>query len=500
MPRTQAEAAVSDPSVEHLDVLVVGAGISGIDAAYHLSTLRPGTSFAVLEALGGYGGTWLVHRYPGIRSDSDLYTFGYGWHPWVGPPIATAEQIQSYLGEVLEEHDLARHIRYHHRIDSASWSSGDARWTVEATRTDTGEHVRLTAGFLWMCQGYYRLDQGYTPDWPGRERFAGTVVHPQTWPEDLDLSGKDVLVIGSGATTATLVPAIADTCAHVTVLQRSPTYFYAGPNANELADLLRGLEVPDEWVHEIVRRKNLADLRELVQLSLDEPELVRTELIRMVAELLPPDYDVDRHFTPRYDPWRQRVAFVPDGDLFAGISSGKATMVTDEIASFDEGGVVLASGDRIDADVVVTATGFQLSVLGGIEFTVDGEEIDLSTSVTYRGAMFTGVPNLLWVFGYFRASWTLRADLLAAFTCRLLDHMDELGVRSVTPRLRPEDADMRLGPWIDPANFDPGYLRRSMHLMPHSGDRPEWQHSQDYWAEREAFPAADLDDGCLVYG
>ena len=270
-----SRAAVSDPSVEHLDVLVVGAGISGIDAAYHLSTLRPGTSFAVLEASEATGAPgWST----GTRASAPTATCtrsGTAGSPWVGPPIATAEQIQSYLGEVLEEHDLARHIRYHHRIDSASWSSGDARWTVEATRTDTGEHVRLTAGFLWMCQGYYRLDQGYTPEWPGRERFAGTVVHPQTWPEDLDLAGKDVLVIGSGATTATLVPAIADTCAHVTVLQRSPTYFYAGPNANELADMLRGLELPDEWVHEIVRRKKLVDLRELIQLSLDEPELVK---------------------------------------------------------------------------------------------------------------------------------------------------------------------------------------------------------------------------------
>jgi cation diffusion facilitator CzcD-associated flavoprotein CzcO len=480
-------------------VLVVGAGISGIDAAYHLSTRRPGATFAVLEALGGYGGTWLVHRYPGVRSDSDLYTFGYGWKPWSGPPIATADEIQTYLGEVLEEHDLARHIRYHHRIDSASWSGEENRWTVVVTRTDTGETLRLTAGFLWMCQGYYRHDEGYTPDWPGLDRFAGTVVHPQTWPDDLDLADKQVLVIGSGATTATLVPAIADHCAHVTVLQRSPTYFYAGPNANELADMLNVLELPEEWVHEIVRRKLLLDLHELVKLSLDEPELVRDELIRMVTELLPEGYDVATHFTPRYDPWRQRVAFVPDGDLFAGISAGLATMVTDQIDHLDERGVVLASGDRIDADVIITATGFNLSVLGGIDFSVDGVPLDLATTVTYRGAMFTGVPNMIWVFGYFRASWTLRADLLAAFVCRLLDHMDELGVHRVTPRLRPEDADMAVGPWIDPADFNPGYLQRSMHLMPRSGDKPEWRHSQDYWSERVLFPEADLDDGCLVY-
>ncbi len=254
----------SEAPPEYVDVLVVGAGISGIDAAYHLSTRRPGSSFAVLEALGGFGGTWRIHRYPGIRSDSDLYTFGYGFKPWVGPPVATADEIQTYLGEVIEEHDLARHIRYHHRIDSASWSGEENRWTVEVTRTDTGEALRLTAGFLWMCQGYYRHAEGYTPDWPGLARFAGTVVHPQTWPEDLDLAGKQVVVIGSGATTATLVPAIADRCGHVTVLQRSPTYFYAGPNTNELADVLRQLELPDEWVHEIVRRKILFDTHALV--------------------------------------------------------------------------------------------------------------------------------------------------------------------------------------------------------------------------------------------
>jgi len=499
MDRTDGADSQPGPPVEHVDVLVVGAGISGIDAAYHLTTRRPGTSFVVLEALESFGGTWLTHRYPGTRSDSDLYTFGYEFKPWVGPPIATAGEILTYLGEVIDEHGLAGAIRYHHRIDSASWSSADARWTVDATRTDTGAACRFTASFLWMCQGYYRHAEGYTPDWPGLDRFSGPVVHPQTWPDDLDLEGKEVVVIGSGATTATLVPAIAGTCGHITVLQRSPTYFYAGPNVNELADMLRLLELPEEWVHEIVRRKLLFDAHALIGLSLDEPELVKEELITMVAELLPPDYDVATHFTPRYQPWRQRVAFIPDGDLFAGISSGKATMVTDEIESFDEHGILLRSGGRVDADVVITATGFNLSVLGDIAFTIDGEPLDLSTTVSYRGLMFTGVPNMAWIFGYFRASWTLRADLVCAFVCRLLDHMDELGARRVTPGLRQEDADMEMGAWIDPENFNPGYLQRSMHLMPKRGDKPEWQHSQDYWTEKVLFPEADLDDGCLVY-
>ena len=372
----------TDGGVEHVDVLVVGAGISGIDAAYHLSTQRPGTSFLVLEGLASFGGTWLTHRYPGARSDSDLYTFGYGWKPWVGPPIAAAGEILSYLGEVIEEHELDDHIRYRHRIDSASWSSEEARWTVRATRTDSGERRTFTAGFLWMCQGYYRHDTGHTPDWPGFDRFAGQVVHPQPWTDDLDLEGREVLVIGSGATTATLVPAIADTCSHVTVLQRSPTYFYAKSNTNELADILNVLDLPEDLVHDIVRRKVLYDFRVLIELSLDEPELVRDELIRLVAEQLPPGYDVATHFTPDYLPWRQRVAVVPEGDLFAGISACRASMVTDGIESFDESGVVLTSGGRVDADVVITATGFDLSVLGDIDFTVDGEPLDQASTVT----------------------------------------------------------------------------------------------------------------------
>ena len=486
-------------AAEHVDVLVIGAGISGVDAAHHLRTRRPGTTFVVLDSLESFGGTWLTHRYPGIRSDSDLYTFGYGWKPWVGPPIATGGEILDYLGEVIADEGLAPFIRYRHRIDSASWSGDDNLWTVEATRTDTGARCTFTTGFLWMCQGYYRHARGHTPDWTGFERFGGQVVHPQTWPEDLELEGKDVVVIGSGATTATLVPAIADRCGHVTVLQRSPTYFYAGPNANELADMLRQLDLPDEWVHEIVRRKLLFDSHALIELSLDEPDLVKDELIRMVTELLPEGYDVATHFTPRYDPWRQRVAFVPDGDLFAGISAGEATMVTDVIDHFVEDGIVLGSGDELHADVVITATGFDLCVLGDVDVSIDGEPLDLSSTVSYRGMLFTGVPNLAWVFGYFRASWTLRADLVCDFVCRLLDHMDELGAQRVTPRLRPEDLGRELGPWIDPDNFNPGYLQRSMHLLPRRIATPEWEHSQDYWSERETIPAADLDDGCLRF-
>jgi cation diffusion facilitator CzcD-associated flavoprotein CzcO len=482
-----------------VDVLVVGAGISGIGAAYHLQEQRPGTTYAIVEALDSYGGTWLVHRYPGVRSDSDLYTFGYRFKPWTGPPIATAEQILKYLGEVIEENGIAEHIHYGHRITGATWSSDESRWTVEAVCADSGETRRFRAGFLWMCQGYYRHDRGYTPEWPGFDRYRGRVVHPQTWPEDLDLSDQRVLVIGSGATAATLVPAIADRCAHITVLQRSPTYFWSGENRNELADTLRELDVPEEWVHEIVRRKILHDQEAVTRLSFEDPDLLRAELIRGVREQLEPGYDVDTHFSPRYRPWQQRLAFVPDGDLFAGIRAGKASMVTDEIETFTETGVQTRSGQVIDADVIITATGFDLSVMGDVPFVVDGRPVSWSDSVTYRGMMFTGVPNLVWVFGYFRASWTLRVDLVCDFVCRLLAHLEELGATRVTPELRPSEVDLPRLPFIDADNFNPGYLRRSMDRMPARLDAPEWQHTQDYWTERDALPAADLDDGCLRY-
>ncbi len=308
-----------------------------------------------------------------------------------------------------------------------------------------------------------------------------------------------MVVIGSGATAATLVPAIAGECAHVTMLQRSPTYFISRPNVNETADMLRELDIPEEWTHEIVRRKNLKDQAEMTQLALEWPDLARDELIRLVREELPEGYDVEKHFTPKYRPWQQRLAFIPNGDLFAGIRSGQASVVTDEIETFNETGILTTSGEQLDADVIITATGFDLSVLGDIAFTVDGEPVNFANTITYRGMMFTGVPNLLWVFGYFRASWTLRADLIGDLVCRLLHHMDDLGVHKVTPQLRPEDADMEIGSWIDPENFNPGYLMRSQHLMPKRGDKPEWQHTQDYWTEKDALPALDLDDGCLIY-
>jgi cation diffusion facilitator CzcD-associated flavoprotein CzcO len=498
MRESTIEQATAPP--EHFDVLIVGAGISGIGAAYHLSKRCPNKSFVALDMQESFGGTWWTHRYPGIRSDSDLYTFGYGFKPWTGPPIATAAEIIGYMAEVIRENNLAGRIRYRHKILSAHWSSLDNLWTIKAIRTDTRENLRFTANFLFMCQGYYRHSQGYMPNWPLVETFKGRLVHSETWPEDLDYKNKKVVVIGSGATAATIIPAIADACAHVTMLQRSPTFFITGRNVNDLAETLRQLQIDEAWIHEIVRRKILYDQAAFTRRCAQEPDAVAGELIGVVRNCLGPDYDVEKHFTPKYRPWRQRIAFIPDADLFKGIVSGKASVVTDEIERFDETGILLKSGERLEADIIVAATGFNINVLGDIEFVIDGKPLLFSDTVTYRGMMFTGLPNLVWVFGYFRASWTLRADMVAEFVCRLLEHMDRIGARSVSVALRALDRDMPLLPWIDPENFNPGYMMRAMHLLPKRGDKPEWQHNQDYWSEKDQIPTIDLCDAAFVYG
>ena len=497
--QTQVHAD-SPARTEHFDVLIAGAGISGVGAAYHLTTQCPGTSFVALETQKTFGGTWSTHRYPGIRSDSDLHTFGYRFKPWTSAPIASAAEILKYMGDVIAENDLARHIRYQHTITSAKWSSAENLWTIEAVRNDSGEKLRFTTNFFWMCQGYYRHTEGYTPEWKDMAKFKGPIIHPQKWPEDLDYRNKRVVVIGSGATAATLIPAMANDCAHVTMLQRSPTYFRTGRNAIEIAETLRQLQVDEKWIHEITRRKILFDQDAFTRKTFEEPEAAKKDLLSAVEAYLGPDYDIATHFTPKYRPWRQRIAFIPDGDLFQGIKSGKASVVTDEIDRFTEKGILLKSGKELEADIIITATGFHLSANGDIEFAVDGKKLDFADTVTYRGMMFTGVPNLVWVFGYFRASWTLRVDLVADFVCRLLQHMKATGARKVTPQLRPEDHNMPLLPWIDPENFNPGYMMRGMHLLPKRGDKPEWQHNQDYWAEKDEFPNIDLNDRAFVYG
>jgi len=499
-----SEAPDLNPLPEQLDVLIIGAGISGVGAACHLQQQCPNKLFALVDEQANFGGTWRTHNYPGIRSDSDLFTFGYRFKPWRGDPIASGDQILQYMDEVIHEHKLGGRIHYRHRVTKAQWLSSEACWHVEILHAPAeGNPVvrQVRCQFLWMCQGYYRQAEGYTPDWPGMKDFAGHIVHPQQWPKDFDLSGRRVVVIGSGATAATLVPSLAGNCAHVTMLQRSPTWFATGRNANELADTLRELDIPHEWTHEIVRRKVLHDQANIQRHCIQAPDAVAAELLAAVREALGPEHAhlADVHFKPAYRPWQQRLAYVPNGDLFKAIRTGLASVTTGQIDRFVPEGIRLSNGEILPADVIVTATGFNLNVLGDIAFQIDGKPLDFAGSVTWRGAMFTGLPNLLWVFGYFRASWTLRADLLGDFFCKLVQHMDNKGVRSVVPRLRPEDQGMTLSPWVRPDNFNPGYLARSMHQLPSQGDRAPWLHLQDYSIDKDELPAAALDDGSLIF-
>ncbi len=482
-----------------VDVLIVGAGISGIDAAYHLQREFPDRTFELVDRQQSFGGTWRTHKYPGIRSDSDLYTFGFSWKPWTGVPIATADEILAYLDEAIDEQDIRRHIRYRKSVVKAEWSSDSSHWAVTIHDLDTSERETVICNFMWMCQGYYRHEKGYTPDFPGMNDFAGAIVHPQEWPEDLDYRDKKVVVIGSGATAATLIPAMAQDCRHITMLQRSPTYFFARPNNNELADALAPLDLPEQWTHEIMRRKSLHDQKTITHRSFADPEGLRDDLLSTAQYYLGENYPIDPHFTPHYRPWRQRLAVVPDGDLFKSIRAGQASVVTDQIESFMHDGIQLKSGQALEADVIITATGFNMCVLGDIDFVIDGEPLDVSQCVGHRGIMYTGVPNLAWMFGYLRTSWTMRADLIAGFVCRIFQHMDDNHYEVVTPQLRAEDADMPLLPFIDEENFNAGYLMRSMHLLPKQGDREPWVFSQDYYTEKHTIAATDLEDGSLQY-
>ncbi|WFL76226.1 NAD(P)/FAD-dependent oxidoreductase [Altererythrobacter arenosus] len=493
----------SQPDAIHVDVLIVGAGISGIGSAYHLQDQCPWASYEILEMKETFGGTWETHKYPGVRSDSDLYTFGYRFKPWIGPPIANGEEILKYMGEVIEENGIGEHIRYGHRITRCAFSRGTNLWTVEAERLSDGALQRFTCNFLWMCQGYYDHETPYIPpEWreKGLDDFRGDFVHAQLWDPDYDFSGKRILVIGSGATAATVVPEFAEKAAHVTMLQRSPTYFYCSENKNELADRLREVGIDEPTIHRVVRQQIMHDQDLMTRRCIEEPDAVFEELKELVRAFTgKPDFEFEPHFTPKYRVWQQRLAFCPDGDVFRAAVAGKLTVVTDTIERFTETGVRTASGEEIEADLIVAATGFQLSVMGGIPFEVDGAAIDWHDTVTYRGMMFTGVPNMAWVFGYFRASWTLRVDMLGDFVCALLNRMKDKGVARVEVALRPEDRDMELLPWIEADNFNPGYLMRGLDKLPRRGDKPEWRHNQDYWREREEIPTIDLDGAEFVY-
>ncbi|MCB1644093.1 MAG: NAD(P)/FAD-dependent oxidoreductase [Pseudomonadales bacterium] len=486
-------------SETHVDVVIVGAGISGIGSAYHLQDQCPEKSYAILEMKDTFGGTWETHKYPGVRSDSDLYTFGYRFKPWVGAPIASAEEILKYMNEVIEENGIAQHINYGHRIVNCAFSRESNLWTVTAVRQSDNQTVVFTCNFLWMCQGYYDHENPYVPEWPGMDQYKGQFVHAQLWDPNIDYTGKKVLVIGSGATAATVIPAFAEKAEHVTMLQRSPTYFFCSENKNELADRLREIGIDEPTIHRVVRAQIMYDQDMMTRRCQEEPDAVFEELKMLVRMYAGEDFQFEPHFTPKYRVWQQRLAFCPEGDIFRAAVEGKLTPVTDTLETFTEKGVRTSSGEEIEADIIVAATGFNLSVMGNIPFEVDGEAVDWSKTVNYRGMMFTGVPNLLWVMGYFRASWTLRVDMLGDFVCNLLNHMDAKGVQRVEVALRKEDADMELLPWIESDNFNPSYLMRGLDQMPRRGSKPEWRHNQDYWRERDEIPNINLDSEEFIY-
>lgn len=488
-----------EQSVSHVDVLIVGSGLSGIGIAHHIRDRFPDKSVMILERKPTFGGTWHTHTYPGIRSDSDLYTFGYRFKPWNGNPIASGAEILRYLGQVIDETGLAPLIRYGRQVRRADWSSETARWRVEVEDLSSGEVSVIEAGWLSLCTGYYDHEQGYVPDFEGMEDFRGRIVHPQKWPGDLDLAGKRVVVIGSGATAATLVPELAEKAAHVTMLQRSPTYFWAAPNRFAPADWARAIGIPDRKVHAAMRWFMLWQLRRVQDLAARNPEKAAAKMIRGVRKELPKGFDVKTHFTPRYAPWNQRLAFIPEGNLFAAIREGRADVVTDTTERFTENGVMTGSGTELEADIVVTATGFNLKVLDNLPITVDGQTVDVSARLSHRGVMLQDVPNKFFVFGYLRTSWTMRVELVADYICRLLEHMRATGADIVTPHLRPQEADMAHKTWIPDDVFSAGYIARGRHLMPQQGDSGPWQFTPDYYLERESLPAAPLDDGTLVY-
>ncbi|AXJ96323.1 MULTISPECIES: NAD(P)/FAD-dependent oxidoreductase [unclassified Sphingomonas] len=473
---------------EHVDVVIVGAGLSGVGQAYHLQRRCPDRRYVILEGRGAMGGTWDLFRYPGVRSDSDMHTLGFAFQPWTeAKAIADGASIRDYIEATAREHGIDRHIRYRHHVRAASWSTPDARWTVEATGPD-GEAVTITCDFLCMCSGYYDYAQGHTPDFPDSTRFAGRIVHPQFWPDDLDYAGRRVVVIGSGATAVTLVPEMAKTAAHVTMLQRSPTYVVSRPAEDGIANWLRA-RLPHNLAYGITRWKNVLLGMVFYRIARKRPEKFKQRLIGMVRDHLGPDYDVDTHFTPRYNPWDQRLCLVPDADLFAAIRDGRASVVTGTIDRFTETGIRLSSGEALAADIIVTATGLQLQLLSDIVFSRDGQRIDLSQAVQYKGMMFSDVPNLAYTFGYTNASWTLKADLVATYVCRLLNTMRRRGLRQATPRIA--DPAMGRAPFVD---FTSGYVARAAHFLPSQGTRKPWRLNQNYALDVLALRFGSLDD------
>jgi cation diffusion facilitator CzcD-associated flavoprotein CzcO len=479
--------------MEHFDVLIVGAGLSGVGAACHLTSDCPDKRFAILEGRGAMGGTWDLFRYPGVRSDSDMYTLGYKFRPWSSPKaIADGPSILAYIRETADEYGVDRLVRYDHRVRRASWSSADARWTVEAEVGPEKQVVEFTCGFLFLCTGYYEYENGYTPQWPGVERFAGRIVHPQKWPEDLDYTGKRVVVIGSGASAVTLVPAMAERAAHVTMLQRSPTYVLTLPAEDRVANWLRG-HLPARSAYALARWKNVLTQLFFYGLSRRRPDLMKRLIAKGVRKGVGPDYDLE-HFTPSYNPWDQRLCFVPDSDLFLVIRDGRASVVTDQIESFTETGLSLRSGEHLDADVIVTATGLVLRLMSGLQLVVDDRPVDLSKTMAYKGMMYSDVPNLASALGYTNASWTLKCDLTAEYVVRLLKHMDEHGYAQCTPRRN--DPTVTEQPILD---FSSGYVQRALHTLPRQGSKTPWRLHQNYVKDIAMLRFGSVEDSAMEF-
>jgi monooxygenase len=479
-------------TAEHVDVLVVGAGLSGIGAACHLQEECPDKTYAILESRDAIGGTWDLFRYPGVRSDSDMFTLGYSFRPWTGSrAIADGASIRTYIRDTAREHGVEDRIRFHHQVLAADWSSADARWTVTARRTDTGETVQLTCSWLSMCSGYYRYDEGFRPEFAGEEEFGGEVIHPQRWPEDFDAAGKRIVVIGSGATAVTLVPSLAPEAEHVTMVQRTPSYVLSLPGRDALAEWLR-TKLPATVTYPIVRWKNVLVSTLFYQFSRRRPAAARRMIRRLTQKQLP-GFDVDTHFNPPYDPWDQRLCLVPDGDLFRTLRRGDASIATGRIARFTAKGVELESGEHLDADVIVTATGLNLLPLGGMALSIEGKPVDVSGTVSYKGMMISGVPNLTMVIGYTNASWTLKADLVNRYVCRLLEHLDAEGYASATPVAPPEGADQ---PFLDLAS---GYVQRSVASLPRQGRRTPWRLHQNYLRDVGLLRRGPLEDEGMTF-
>ena len=480
--------------VEHFDVLIVGAGLSGVGAACHLRRKCPEKSFAILEGRGAMGGTWDLFRYPGVRSDSDMYTLGYSFRPWEdAKAIADGPAILSYIRETASEFGVDKKIRYGQRVRRASWSSADSVWTVEAETGAEKNVVRFTCNFLFLCTGYYDYENGYTPEWPGVESFRGRIVHPQKWPEDLDYAGKRVVIIGSGATAVTLVPAMAESAAHVTMLQRSPTYVVSMPSKDKVANWLRS-HLPARTAYFLTRWKNVLVGMFFYGLSRTRPEVMKGMIAKGVRRRLGEDYDM-KHFTPQYDPWDQRLCLVPDSNLFRSIREGRASVVTDQIESFTETGLLLRSGERLDADIIVTATGLVLKLMSGMQLFVEGEAVDISQRLVFKGMMYSDVPNLAFAIGYTNASWTLKCDLTAEYVCRLLKHMDRRGYDWCVARRR--DPTLREEPIV---NFTSGYVKRALHTLPRQGSRRPWRLYQNYALDLLTLRHSPVEDGTLEFG